>query len=40
MTESSIVGDAIRITTVINKHLAEDNCAHNIQEIAREIFDS
>lgn len=39
MTErDSIVGDAIRITTVINKHLAEENCVHKIQEIAKEIF--
>jgi hypothetical protein len=39
MTEKDlIVEDALRITTVINKHLAEENCVHKIQEIAKETL--
>lgn len=41
MTEKDlIVKDALKITSVINRHLAEDNCVHNIQEIAKEFIDN
>jgi hypothetical protein len=29
----------IKITSVINRHLAEENCLHKIHEIAKEIFE-
>ena len=30
----------IKITTVINRHLAELDCKHSIKEIAGEMFDN
>lgn len=38
MSESSVIVDAIKITSVIRKHVDEENCKHSINEIAKEIF--
>lgn len=39
LTEANVVEDALKITAVLNKHLAEDpNCTHSLKEIAEEIF--
>jgi len=35
---SDTVNDALRITSVLNKHMAEPNCTHTIKEITEEIF--
>jgi hypothetical protein len=29
----------VKITSVTNRHLAEENCVHKIREIAKEIFE-
>jgi len=39
-SQSNLADMTVKITSVINRHLAEDNCIHNIQEIAKEIFDN
>lgn len=33
-----IVEDALRIATVLNRHLSEPECHHNIREIATEAL--
>lgn len=35
----NVVRDALKITTILNKHLDEDNCRHTVKEIAAEAFD-
>lgn len=29
---------SLKISTVINKHLAEEHCHHNIRDIIKEVF--
>ena len=36
---SSAIEDAIKITSVIRKHVDEENCKHSIKEIAAEAFE-
>ncbi len=38
MSSQNLADMTVKITSVINKHLAEDKCSHNIREIAKEIF--
>lgn len=33
-----VIEKAIRITSILNKHLNEHNCEHTVNEIAREAF--
>jgi hypothetical protein len=38
MQRDSVVEDALRITTVLNRHMTETNCRHSVKEIMKEIF--
>jgi hypothetical protein len=35
----TVVQDAIRIATILNKHLSEENCRHSVKQIASEAFE-
>ena len=38
-TDSQNLADiSIKISTVLNRHLAEEHCPHDIHEIIREVF--
>lgn len=37
-SKMNVVKDALRITSTLNKHLAEGNCQHSVKEIAIEAF--
>jgi hypothetical protein len=34
-----VVNDALRIASVLNKHMNESTCEHTLKEVATEIFE-
>ena len=37
-SREEMINDVLSIMNVINKHLSENNCQHDIKQIAREAF--
>jgi hypothetical protein len=38
--ESPVVREALKITSILNKHLEELNCQHGIKEIVADVLNS
>ncbi len=38
LQKETVVNDALRITSVLNKHLSEEDCSHTIRQIAMEAL--
>lgn len=36
--QKQLVDDVLRIASILNKHLSELDCKHNVKQIAREAF--
>jgi hypothetical protein len=38
--QDTVVNDALRITAILNKHLEEPNCQHDIKQIVADVLES